>query len=215
MTLQQNKFGSKCQLSPKFFTQLSKSGIVESVLAWSKFKQDQEMGKKHTSKKTNKLRGVAKLEDANDAGTKNSVDCTLILTEGDSAKTLAMAGLGVIGRDYYGVFPLKGKLLNVREASHKQIMENKEITSLVKIMGLTYKKKYESLDDMKSLRYGKIMIMTDQDQDGSHIKGLLINFIHHNWPSLLRLPFLEEFITPIVKVWRKHLFYTFWWDISY
>ena len=120
-----------------------------------------------------------------------------------------MAGLGVIGRDYYGVFPLKGKLLNVREASHKQIMENKEITSLVKIMGLTYKKKYESLDDMKSLRYGKIMIMTDQDQDGSHIKGLLINFIHHNWPSLLRLPFLEEFITPIVKVWRKYLFYTF------
>ena len=142
----------------------------------------------------------AKLEDAKEAGTKNSLDCTLILTEGDSAKTLAVAGLGVVGRDYYGVYPLKGKLLNVREASTKQIMENKEITDLVKIMGLTYKKKYESLDDMKSLRYGKIMIMTDQDQDGSHIKGLLINFVHHNWPSLLKLPFLEEFITPIVKV---------------
>ena len=38
-----------------------------------------------------------------------------------------------------------------------------------------------------------------QDQDGSHIKGLIINFIHHNWPELLRLPFIEEFITPIVK----------------
>ena len=153
MTLQQNKFGSKCQLSPKFFTQLSKSGIVESVLAWSKFKQDQEMGKKHTSKKTNKLRGVAKLEDANDAGTKNSVDCTLILTEGDSAKTLAVAGLSVIGRDKYGVYPLRGKLLNVREASHKQIMENKEINEMVKIIGLTYKKKYQTVDDLKSLRY--------------------------------------------------------------
>ena len=77
---------------------LSQSGIVESVLAWSKFKQDLDMKKAHTSKKTSKLRGVSKLEDANDAGTKNSIDCTLILTEGDSAKTLAVAGLSVIGR---------------------------------------------------------------------------------------------------------------------
>jgi len=200
MTLAQNKFGSKCTLSPKFFTQLGKSGIVESVLAWSKFKQDLDMKKAHTSKKTSKLRGVSKLEDANDAGTKNSIDCTLILTEGDSAKTLAVAGLSVIGRDKYGVYPLRGKLLNVRDASHKQIMENKEINEMVKIIGLTYKKKYQTVDDLKSLRYGKLMIMTDQDQDGSHIKGLLINFIHHNWPSLLKLPFLEEFITPIVKI---------------
>jgi DNA topoisomerase-2 len=79
-------------------------------------------------------------------------------------------------------------------------MENAEINNIVKIMGLQYGKKYRSVDDMKSLRYGHLMIMTDQDQDGSHIKGLLINFIHHNWPDLLRLPFLEEFITPIVKV---------------
>ena len=65
--------------------------------------------------------GIPKLEDANDAGTRHSQDCTLILTEGDSAKTLAVSGLGVVGRDRYGVFPLKGKLLNVREASHKQV----------------------------------------------------------------------------------------------
>lgn len=97
------------------------------------------------------------------------------------------------------LFCFQGKLLNVREATHKVIMENKEIGDIVKILGLVYKKKYTSMDDLKTLRYGKLMIMTDQDQDGSHIKGLLINFIHHNWPSLLRLPFLEEFITPIVK----------------
>ena len=155
---------------------------------------------KQSGKKTNKIRGIAKLEDANEAGTKNSVGCTLILTEGDSAKTLAVAGLGVVGRDYYRVYPLKGKLLNVREASHKQIMENKEINDLVKIIGLTYKKKYESVSDLSALRYGKLMIMTDQDQDGSHIKGLVINFIHHNWPNLLKYNFVEEFITPIVKV---------------
>ena len=200
MTLVAKDFGSKVTLSDKFQGQITKSGIVESVLLWSKFKADAQLKSKQSGKKTNKLTGIPKLEDANEAGTKNSSGCTLILTEGDSAKTLAVAGLGVVGRDYYGVYPLKGKLLNVREASHKQIMENKEISDLVKITGLQYKKKYETMEDIKTLRYGKIMIMTDQDQDGSHIKGLLINFIHHNWPSLLKLPFLEEFITPIVKV---------------
>ena len=82
-----------------------------------------------------------------------------------------------------------------------QIMENAEVNNLIKIMGLRYKEKYDSPESLKTLRYGKIMIMTDQDQDGSHIKGLLVNFIHHNWPGLLRHQFLEEFITPIVKVW--------------
>ena len=201
MTLVVKDFGSKCSLTEDFQKKVGKAGIIESVIMWSKFKADTQLKNKQGGKKTNKLRGIAKLEDANEAGTKNSSGCTLILTEGDSAKTLAVAGLGVVGRDYYGVYPLKGKLLNVREASTKQIMENKEITDLVKIIGLQYKKKYESVEDIgKNLRYGKVMIMTDQDQDGSHIKGLVINFIHHNWPSLLKLPFLEEFITPIVKV---------------
>jgi DNA topoisomerase-2 len=104
----------------------------------------------------------------------------------------------VVGRDYYGVFPLKGKLLNVREASHAQIMKNEEIQNIAKILGLTFGKVYENCS---SLRYGHLMIMTDQDHDGSHIKGLLINFLHHFWPSLLLVPgFLQQFITPIVKV---------------
>lgn len=79
------------------------------------------MGKKIHGTKTSKLRGIPKLEDANDAGTRNSADCTLILTEGDSAKALAVSGFSVVGRDKYGVFPLRGKLLNVREATHKQV----------------------------------------------------------------------------------------------
>jgi DNA topoisomerase-2 len=145
------------------------------------------------------LKGIPKLDDANSAGGKKSRDCTLILTEGDSAKTLAVSGLSVVGRDLYGVFPLRGKVLNVREASAKQMTENAEITNIVKIMGLKYGKKYTE-SDLSSLRYGHLMVMTDQDQDGSHIKGLLINFIHYNWPSLLRVPFMEQFITPIVKV---------------
>uniref|UniRef100_A0A8C6ZG45 DNA topoisomerase 2 n=1 Tax=Nothoprocta perdicaria TaxID=30464 RepID=A0A8C6ZG45_NOTPE len=200
MTLQAKNFGSTCKLSEKFIKGAVGCGIVESILNWVKFKAQTQLNKKCSAVKHTKIKGVPKLDDANDAGSKNSIDCTLILTEGDSAKTLAVSGLGVVGRDKYGVFPLRGKILNVREASHKQIMENAEINNLIKIVGLQYKKNYEDHESLKSLRYGKIMIMTDQDQDGSHIKGLLINFIHHNWPSLLRHNFLEEFITPIIKV---------------
>nr|XP_033326918.1 DNA topoisomerase 2 isoform X1 [Megalopta genalis] len=199
MTSQPKNFGSKCTLSDKFITGVTKMGIVEAVLTWAKFKADSQLQKLGPKSKQRKLQGIPKLEDANDAGTGRSLECTLILTEGDSAKTMAVSGLSAIGRDRYGIFPLRGKILNVREATHKQILENAEINNLIKILGLQYKKKYETRDDLKTLRYGKLMIMTDQDQDGSHIKGLLINFIHHNWPSLLKLNFVEEFITPIVK----------------
>lgn len=203
MTLQQKNFGSACSLSDKFVKQANGCGIVESIMNWVKFKAQAQLNKKCSAVKHTKIKGVPKLDDANDAGGKNSNSCTLILTEGDSAKTLAVSGLGVVGRDRYGVFPLRGKMLNVREASHKQIMENAEINNIIKILGLQYKKNYSDPESLKSLRYGKLMIMTDQDQDGSHIKGLLINFIHHNWPSLLRHNFLEEFITPIIKASNK------------
>ncbi|VDM54549.1 unnamed protein product [Angiostrongylus costaricensis] len=199
MTLQSKSFGSKCELSEKFTKQAINCGVVDAVLAWVRFKQQEDMNKKCSGKKATKLKGIPKLEDANDAGTKHSQLCTLILTEGDSAKTLAVSGLGVVGRDRYGVFPLRGKLLNVREGNIKQVAENVEINALIKIIGLQYKKKYETEEDFKSLRYGKVMVMADQDQDGSHIKGLVINFIHHNWPSLIQRNFVEEFITPIVK----------------
>jgi hypothetical protein len=169
---------------------------VDRVVSYAKFKQSEQLKRKGGAKRT-KLTGISKLDDANYAGGAKGKDCTLILTEGDSAKSLAIAGLSVIGRDYYGVFPLKGKLLNVREASHSQIMKNEEIESICKILGLRHGAVYE---DTKTLRYGHLVIMADQDHDGSHIKGLLINFIHHFWPSLLGVPgFLQQFITPIVK----------------
>uniref|UniRef100_A0A8C7FBC8 DNA topoisomerase 2 n=1 Tax=Oncorhynchus kisutch TaxID=8019 RepID=A0A8C7FBC8_ONCKI len=211
MTLQTKSFGSKCPLSEKFIRAATNCGIVESILNWVKFKAQTQLNKKCSSVKYSKIKGIPKLDDANDAGGKHSSECTLILTEGDSAKSLAVSGLGVIGRDRYGVFPLRGKILNVREATHKQIMENAEINNIIKIVGLQYKKSYDDPESLRSLRYGKIMIMTDQDQDGSHIKGLLINFFHHNWPSLLKHTFLEEFITPIVKVNKnkqEHAFYS-------
>ena len=196
LTTKHQSFGSTCVVSEKLLKQIEKSGIIDNILSWAKFKQNAELKKKSGSKRS-KLIGITKLDDANCAGTAKSKDCTLILTEGDSAKALAISGLGVVGRDYYGVFPLKGKLLNVREAAHAQMMKNEEVQNIVKILGLTFGRVYE---DVKDLRYGHLMIMTDQDHDGSHIKGLLINFIHHFWPSLLKIDgFLQQFITPIVK----------------
>lgn len=70
-----------------------------------------------------------------------------------------MAGLSVVGRDRFGVFPLRGKLLNVRDASSTQVTNNAEIGNIKKILGLKQGVEYSSV---KSLRYGHLMIMTDQ-----------------------------------------------------
>jgi DNA topoisomerase-2 len=120
LTTKKSKFGSKCELSPKFLTKMEKSGVVEKILNFAAFKERQKLGKKSGTKKI-KLTGISKLDDANHAGSAKSKDCTLILTEGDSAKSLAMSGISVVGRDNYGVFPLKGKPLNVREANVAQV----------------------------------------------------------------------------------------------
>jgi DNA topoisomerase-2 len=197
LTTRSSAFGSDATISDKFFKSVEKSGIIDRVLSWAKFKQNEQLKRKGGSKRS-KLTGITKLDDANFAGTAKGKDATLILTEGDSAKSLAVSGLSIVGRDYYGVFPLKGKLLNVREASHTQIMKNEEIQNICKILGLRHGAEYT---DTSSLRYGHLMIMADQDHDGSHIKGLLINFIHHFWPSLMSVPgFVQQFITPIVRV---------------
>ncbi|XP_021736177.1 DNA topoisomerase 2-like [Chenopodium quinoa] len=200
LTTRTNSFGTTCELSEKFLKKVVEtSGVVDNLLEWADLKQSKEL-KKTDGSKTRRLLDVPKLEDANEAGGSKSHLCTLILTEGDSAKALAMSGLSVVKRDYYGVFPLRGKLLNVREASAKQITENAEINNLKKILGLKQGEKYDKDNSIKSLRYGHLMIMADQDHDGSHIKGLIINFIHTFWPPLLRNPsFMQEFITPIVK----------------
>tara|TARA_B000000437_G_scaffold219375_2_gene201131 strand:- start:1021 stop:4539 length:3519 start_codon:yes stop_codon:yes gene_type:complete len=199
LTTQASKFGSKCELSDKFIDKLFKCGIIDKALSLTEF-HDQKKLVKTDGKKTSKII-IPKLDDANLAGTKNSQECTLILTEGDSAKTMAISGLSVIGRDKYGVFPLRGKIMNVKDATLQKISDNAEITALKKILGLEQNKKYT---DVSSLRYGSIMIMTDQDHDGSHIKGLLFNLFQSLWNSLYKIDgFLTSMLTPIIKASYK------------
>ena len=190
------KFGSKCELSEKFYDKLYKSGIIELALSATDVVEQKKLVKTD-GKKVNKII-VPKLDDANLAGTKDSKECTLILTEGDSAKTMAISGLSVVGRDKYGVYPLKGKIINVKDITLQKITDNNEITNLKKILGLEQNKDYSK--GIETLRYGKIMIMTDQDHDGSHIKGLLFNVFQTLWNSLYKYEgFLTSMLTPIIK----------------
>ena len=106
LTKVSNGWGSLPVLSEQFLKKVEKCGIVDAVSVFSRFKEDQ-MLKKQSGKKTARKLNIPKLDDANFAGTRHSQDCTLIITEGDSAKSLVVGGLSIIGRDYYGVFPLR------------------------------------------------------------------------------------------------------------
>ena len=212
MILQSENFAFKCVLSEKFFQSTMKIGIFDSILSWIRFKPQTEMDEKLIPKKRSKIISIPKLEDTYDAGSMNSLECTLIVTEGDSAHTMVNSGISVVNRNKFGIFPLNGKFINVREANKKQIMGNVDIKCLVEILGLKYNIKYTTEESMKSLRYGRLMIMTDQDPDGAHITGLIINFIHYYWPTLIKQNFIERFITPVIKVSNgssfNHAFYS-------
>jgi len=200
-----------CKLSPEFLKKLLKLNIIDKVLEEQE-KKDKKDDKKTDGKKTSKVT-VPKLNDASFAGTPRSQECILILTEGDSAKAMALSGLSQEQRQYFGVYPLRGKLLNVKDVSIKKISETEEIINLKKIMGLESAKKYA---DLKSLRYGKILIMTDQDYDGSHIRGLLINVFHELWHSLFKIPgFLNFMSTPIVKASKSSKTLSFYTQYEY
>ncbi len=192
------KFGSKPAISGKFVENLGKLGLFDEAKGILEAKAVKD-AKKTDGKKRTTLHGIPKLTDATLAGTAKSPHCTLILTEGDSAASSAIAGLTVVGRELYGVFPLKGKPLNVKDISISKFNDNEELTAIKRILGLEHGKVYT---DLKSLRYGRVLIMTDQDHDGSHIKGLLMNLFDTEWPSLLKIGFVCTLLTPILKAFK-------------
>ena len=199
MNIPVSKFGSKCDVSAGFIDKLAKMGVMDMALSSTQLKE-MSGAKKTDGKKTRSVRGVPKYMGANWAGGTKSKDCILILCEGDSAKAGIVSGLSKEDRNKYGVFPLKGKLLNTKDTSIKKINDNEEITNIKKILGLEANKKYTEADVKKKLRYGSIMIMTDQDLDGSHIKGLCINMFQSQWNELIKINSFLGFVnTPILK----------------
>jgi len=199
LTTPANKFGSTFKCSPKFIDGLVKIGLLDEAQTILEAKMVKEAKKTDGAKKKT-IRGIPKLEDALSAGTNKSTECTLILTEGDSAATSAISGLKIVGREKWGVFPLKGKMLNVKDISQVKFNQNEELTAIKKILGLEQGKKYK---DVKDLRYGRVMVMADQDLDGSHIKGLLMNLFHTEWPTLMKIGFICSLATPLLKATRR------------
>ncbi len=196
LKMSKSKFGSEYVMGSAFRKKLLASNLIDLMMNVSENKLLKDLSKT-SGIKTSRLAGVKGLEDANWAGTAKSTQTKLILTEGLSAKTFAMSAINVIGRDQFGIFPLKGKLLNVRGTAITRVTANEEIGNIVRILGLAYNKKYTELS---TLRYGGIVILTDADHDGSHICGLLLNLIHYFWPELLKLGYVNLCPTPIVKV---------------
>ena len=216
MNTPSTKFGSKCEVSDKFIEKVAKMGVMDAALQLTEVKEN-KAAKKTDGVKSKSVRGIPKLTDANWAGTEKSKECIIIFCEGDSAKAGIISGLSSEDRNSIGVYPMKGKILNVRGENVKKISENKEIAEIKKILGLETGKKYLSIEDVyKNLRYGKVLFMTDQDLDGSHIKGLGINLFQSEWPTLANIPgFIGFMNTPILKAKKGSVELEFYNDGEY
>ena len=211
------KFGSTCTVSDNFIDKVAKMGVMELACSLTEAKESKVAARKTDGSKTKSIRGINNFIDANFSGTEKSSSCILILCEGLSALSGIVSGLSSEDRNTIGIYPLKGKLLNVRGETIGKISANKEITDLKKILGLENGKVYESKQDInKYLRYGKIMILCDQDTDGSHIKGLCINLFHSEWSSLIKIPgFISFMNTPILRAKKGQQSLVFYNDGEY
>ena len=197
--LSTNNLGFSWCCSKKFENALcDRTSIVVDVLASATAKQTAS-NQKGASGRSKTVRIDKYDAPAHRKGSKTKP--TLLIVEGDSAKSFAVAGLSQIGRENHGIMPLRGKLINVRANSELRNSSNKEITDLCKILNLQPGKQY-SVEDVDRLPFGSITVLTDQDSDGVHILGLILNWLHHSFPSLLKAnpDFCKRFFTPLVKV---------------
>lgn len=217
MNTPSNKFGSSCTVTDAFVEKVAKMGVMDTACDLTQAKEKNTAAKKTDGSKTRTVRGIENFMDANWSGTAQSDKCILILCEGLSAMSGIVSGLSSEDRNIIGIYPLRGKLLNVRGESIKKITDNKEITDLKKILGLENGRDYRTIEDVKQhLRYAKIMIMCDQDTDGSHIKGLCINLFHCEWRSLTKIPgFISFMNTPILRATKGTTTLSFYNDGEY
>lgn len=158
--------------------------------------------KKAVERQKQKTR-VMKVNDAVMAGVPGeSHKCTLILTEGETGCTLALKGNKYLpgGMQYNGVYPLKGKIMNIDRHNQDKVDANKELNDIMEILRADRNVDYSIAENFAKLRYGKICFMCDADDDGQHIQGLGINFILTYLRSIAPFNFTLSLLTPIVDV---------------
>ena len=189
-------FGWTYEPSARLLQKLSKLGIIDELIRAS---EDSALSSslRRAAPSRNAEPHVPKYDPALRCQ-QESQACTLILCEGDSAKSFVTAGLGAVGRDHYGVYPLRGVPLNCRIHPLQRCLENAEVAALCKILGL-------APGSTSTPRYGQLLIAADADEDGAHIAGLVVNMVQHLFPQVLaqKPDFLQQLRTPAARATHR------------
>lgn len=194
LTTDPKNYGTSYEPSDKFIKKVLESEIVQKVLDWVEGEKRRaelaELRKLNkTTQNNNFLKRITKFDDAT---SKNRSDCTIFFTEGNSA---AKPILSARNAKIHGVFPLKGKPINVRDVDIKKLTANEEFQNIMAIVGLKIGHEVKSPDE---LRFGRISILSDFDADGHHIAGLFYNMIHTFWPELFKFGVVYRMTTPLI-----------------
>lgn len=189
-----SRLGFDYTVSPTFLKKLMDSSLKHAIEASIVKKTNKESSKAIRFKSQT----ITNYQKPTKLGGKKQ--CTLFICEGLSAAQMVVSGFRKIGREYNGLYPLKGKVLNCHDENLETVLKNKELLDLIHILGIDPRKEYDN-DSIRKLPFGNVVILTDQDHDGYHITGLATVFFQRFFPSILRHhpAFLRRFVTPIVK----------------
>ena len=198
---------SALKISNEFLENIVDTKLIKLLKSDLKKDYDKEFEKEEKELKKIKTSNILKY---NPPYSKNKMKNYLLVTEGDSAKTLAIKVIEICsknktGGQYFGAFPVRGKVKNVRGVKKINVIKNEEIKNLIAILGLDFQKSYSTQKEFETLNYCSLVAFTDADVDGHHIKGLLMNFIGYFWPNLIiKHGFIKGLSMPVIIVTLKN-----------